>query len=251
MMELNTQRIDDIRGRYRYLVAFSTIAFSVILISLWYFQVIKGSDFRQMSTNNCIRIREDPAARGMILDRKGHLLALNRPSFEVHLVPEDLKENLEVLVKAGQMLNMNPEEIKEKLQTQKKRTPFRPVKIKSDIEWNELARLDASRVPLPGLLVDVRPRRAYHYGQLASHLIGYLGEVDENELKQSRGTPYRMGAMIGKYGIESQWETDLRGVDGGRQIEVDALGREIKHLRSVESFPGNNLPLTIDFNPHA
>jgi len=247
MMELNTQRMEDFRGRYRYLVAFAAVAFFVIVIFLWYFQVIKGSDFRQMSTNNCIRIRENPAARGMILDRKGRPLAHNRPSFEVYLVPEDLKENPEVLVRVGQMLNMNPEEIKEKLQAQKKRTPFRPVKIKSDIEWNELARLETSRVHLPGLFVDVRPRRAYHYGSLASHLIGYLGEVDENELRQPTGSPYRMGAMIGKYGVEHQWETYLRGADGGRQIEVDALGREIKHLRSVEPFPGNNLTLTIDF----
>jgi penicillin-binding protein 2 len=247
MMELNTQKMEDFRGRYRYFVASSAVAFSVILISLWYLQVIKGSDFRQMSTNNCIRIREDPAARGMILDRKGRLLALNRPSFEVYLVPEDLKENPEVLVRVGQVLNMSPEEIQEKLQTQKKRTPFRPVKIKSDIEWNELARLETNRVHLPGLFVDVRPRRTYHHGPLASHLIGYLGEVDENELKEPKGAPYRMGAMIGKYGVEYQWETYLRGIDGGRQIEVDALGREIKHLRSVESFPGNNLTLTIDF----
>jgi penicillin-binding protein 2 len=246
MMELNTQRMEDFEGRYRYFVAFAAIAFFAILISLWYFQVIRGSDFRQMSTNNCIRIRENPAARGMILDRKGQPLAHNRPSFEVYLVPEDLKENPEVLVKVGQMLNMNQKEIQERLQTQKKRTPFKPVKIKSDIEWNELARLETNRVHLPGLFVDVRPRRAYHYGSLASHLIGYLGEVDENELKQSKGSPYRMGSMIGKYGVEYQWETYLRGVDGGRQIEVDALGREIKHLRSVESFPGNNLILTID-----
>jgi penicillin-binding protein 2 len=248
MMELNTQRMEDFKDRYKYFLAFAAIAFFMILIFLWYLQVIKGSDFRQMSTNNCIRIREDPAARGMILDRKGRILAHNRPSFEVYLVPEDLKENPEVLVKVGQMLNMNPEEIKEKLRTEKKRTPFRPVKIKSDIEWNELARLETSRVHLPGLFVDVRPRRTYHYGSLASHLIGYLGEVDENELKQPKGPPYRMGAMTGKYGVEYQWETYLRGVDGGRQIEVDALGREIKPLRSVESFPGNNLTLTIDFD---
>jgi penicillin-binding protein 2 len=248
MMELNTQRMEDFKGRYWYFVAFSAIAFFVILICLWYLQVIKGSGFRQMSTNNCIRIRENPAARGMILDRKGRPLALNRPSFEVYLVPEDLKENPEVLVKVGQLLDMNPEEIKRKLQTQKKRTPFRPVKIKSDIEWNELARLETGRVHLPGLFVDVRPRRTYHHGPLASHLIGYLGEVDENELKQPRGTPYRMGAMVGKYGVEYQLDTYLRGVDGGRQIEVDALGREIKHLRSVEPFPGNNLTLTIDFD---
>jgi penicillin-binding protein 2 len=247
MMELNTQRMEDFKDRYKYFVVFAAVAFFVIVIFLWYLQVIKGSNFRQMSTNNCIRIREDPAARGMILDRKGRPLAHNRPSFEVYLVPEDLKENPEVLVKVGQMLNMNPEEIQEKLQAQKKRTPFRPVKIKSDIEWNELARLETSRVHLPGLFVDVRPRRAYYHGPLAAHLIGYLGEVDESELKQPTGSPYRMGAMIGKYGVEDQWETYLRGVDGGRQIEVDALGREIKHLRSVEPFPGNNLTLTIDF----
>jgi len=246
MMELNTQRMEDFKDRYKYFFAFAAIAFFMILIFLWYLQVIKGSEYRLMSKNNCIRIREDPAARGMILDRKGRLVVLNRPSFEVYLVPEDLKENPEVLVKVGQMLNMNPEEIKEKLQAQKKRTPFRPVKIKSDIEWNELARLETSRVHLPGLFVDVRPRRAYHYGSLASHLIGYLGEVDESELRQPTGSPYRMGAMIGKYGVEHQWETYLRGVDGGRRIEVDALGREIKHLRSVEPFPGNNLTLTID-----
>jgi len=246
MMELNTQRMEDFKDRYKYFFAFAAIAFFMILIFLWYLQVIKGSEYRLMSKNNCIRIREDPAARGMILDRKGRLVVLNRPSFEVYLVPEDLKENPEVLVKVGQMLNMNPEEIKEKLQAQKKRTPFRPVKIKSDIEWNELARLETSRVHLPGLFVDVRPRRAYHYGSLASHLIGYLGEVDESELRQPTGSPYRMGAMIGKYGVEHQWETYLRGVDGGRRIEVDALGREIKHLRSVEPSPGNNLTLTID-----
>jgi penicillin-binding protein 2 len=76
--------------------------------------------------------------------------------------------------------------------------------------------------------------------------MGYLGEIDEDELKQSRDAPYRMGDMIGKNGVEYQWEADLKGVDGGRQIEVDALGREIKPLRSVEPFPGNNLILTLD-----
>ncbi len=248
MMELNTQRMEEFRGRYKYFVLFAAVAFFLLLLSLWYLQVIKGSGYRRLSTNNCIRIRENPAARGMILDRKGRILAHNRPSFEVYVVPEDLKVNPEVLIEVGRMLNMDQEEIKGKLKTQKKRAPFRPVKIKSDIEWNELALLETNRVHLPGLFVDVRPRRTYRFGPFASHLIGYLGEVDEDELRQSRGTPYRMGATIGKYGVEYRWESDLRGVDGGRQIEVDALGREIKPLRSVEPFPGNNLSLTIDFD---
>jgi penicillin-binding protein 2 len=245
-MELNTQRMEEFKGRHKYFMAFLGMAFFVILVWLWYLQVIKGSDLRRLSENNCIRIRENHADRGMLLDRKGNVLAHNRPSFEVYLVPEDLKANPEVLAKVGKVLNMTQDEIKDKLQSPKRRPPFRPVKIKSDIDWNELAVLESNRVHLPGLIVDVRPRRAYNHGYLASHLIGYLGEVDENELKQSKDAPYRMGALIGKYGVEYRWEADLRGVDGGRQIEVDAMGREIKSLRSIDPVPGNNLILTID-----
>ncbi len=248
MMELNTQRMEDFQGRHKYFIAFVGVAFFLIFIHLWYLQVIKGSEFRRLSENNRIRIRENPADRGMLLDRKGRVLAHNRPSFEVSLIPEDLKVNPEVLTKVGEMLDMDQDEIGNRLQSPKRRPPFKPVKIKSDIDWNELALLEFNRVHLPGLIVDVRPRRTYNYGDLASHLIGYLGEVDENELKQSKDAPYRMGSLIGKYGIEYRWEADLKGVDGGRQIEVDALGREIKPLRSVEPFPGNNLILTIDLD---
>ncbi len=248
MMELNTQRMEDFQGRYKYFIAFVAVAFFLIFISLWYLQVIKGSEFRRLSENNRIRILENPADRGMLLDRKGRVLAHNRPSFEVSLIPEDLKVNPEVLTHVGEMLDMDQDEIENKLQSLKRRPPFKPVKIKSDIDWNGLALLEFNRVHLPGLVVDVMPRRTYNYGNLASHLIGYLGEVDENELKQSKGAPYRMGDLIGKYGVEYRWETDLKGVDGGRQIEVDALGREIKPLGSVEPFPGNNLILTIDLD---
>jgi penicillin-binding protein 2 len=246
MMELNTQKMEDFKGRYKYLAIIVGLAFLLIFIRLWSLQVIKGSDLRHLSENNCIRLRENPADRGMLLDRKGNILAHNRPSFEVYLVPEDLKANPEALIKVGGMLNMTQGEIEEKINAQKRRTPFNPVKIKSDIDWNMLALLETNRVHLPGLIVDVRPRRAYDYGDLASHLIGYLGEVDENELRQSRESPYRMGAQIGKYGVEYRWENDLRGSDGGQQIEVDALGREVRPLGVVEPFPGNNLFLTID-----
>jgi len=247
-MELNTQRMEDFKGRYKYLVLFVGVAFFFILFRIWQLQVIQGSEFRRLSENNRIRIRENPADRGLLLDRKGRVLAHNRPSYEVYLVPEDLKANPEVSEKVAEILKMAPEEVKEKLQDLEHRAPFRPVKIKSDIEWNELVLLESNRVHLPGLLVHVRPRRAYEYGSLASHLIGYLGEVDENELRQAKEMGYRMGAMIGKYGIEYQWETDLKGTDGGRQIEVDAHGREIQALRSVEPLPGHNLILTIDFD---
>ncbi len=247
-MELNSHRMEDFRGRYRYIKAFAGLAFFLLFIDLWYLQVFKGSEFRRLSENNRIRIREQIADRGMLLDRRDRILAQNRPSFEVFLVPEDLKANPEVVGKVGEMLNLSREEMDQKLKGLKRRPAFRPIKIKSDIDWNRLALLESNRVHLPGLLVDVRPRRSYPYGHLASHLIGYLGEIDENELREVKEGIYRMGAFVGKYGVESQWEGDLRGTDGGRQIEVDALGREIKHLRSVESFPGNNVILTIDLD---
>ncbi|HVP78865.1 MAG TPA: penicillin-binding protein 2 [Thermodesulfobacteriota bacterium] len=248
MMELNTQKMEDFKGRYKYFVAFVGLAFFLIFVRLWSLHVIKGSELRQLSENNRIRLLENSADRGMLLDRKGHVLAHNRPSFEVYLVPEDVRANPGVLIKIAELLNMPQDEIEEKIRAQRRGAPFRPVKIKSDINWNELAVLESNRVHLPGLLVDVRPRRAYDYGDLASHLIGYLGEVDENELKQSKDLPYRMGSLIGKYGVENRWENDLRGADGGRQIEVDALGREVRPLGVVEPFPGNNLFLTIDLD---
>ncbi len=248
MMELNIQRMEDFKERFRYLKLFVAGAFLLIFVYLWYLQVIKGSDLRQLSENNRIRIREMVADRGMLLDRKGQILAHNRPSFEVFLVPEDIRSNPEVLEKIGEILNLPQEEIGEKVKGLKRRPAFRPIKLKSDIDWDRLALLESNRIHLPGILVDVRPRRAYHYGSLASHLIGYIGEVDENELRQAKERTYRMGSMIGKYGVENEWEAQLKGVDGGRQIEVDALGREIKPLRSVEPFPGNNVVLTIDLD---
>lgn len=248
MMELNTQRMEDFKERFRYLKLFVAGAFLLIFVYLWYLQVIRGSDLRQLSENNRIRIREMVADRGMLLDRKGQILAHNRPSFDVFLVPEDIRTNPEALEKIGEILNLPREEIGEKVKGVKRRPAFRPIKLKSDIDWDRLALIESNRIHLPGILVDVRPRRAYYHGALASHLLGYIGEVDENELKQMKDRIYRMGAMIGKYGVEYEWENQLKGVDGGRQIEVDALGREIKPLRSVEPFPGNNVILTIDFD---
>src|SRR4030043_2491841 len=108
MKELNTQRMEDFKGIYKYLVVFVGLAFFLIFVRLWSLQVIKGGELRRLSENNCIRLRENPADRGMLLDRKGRILAHNRPSFEVYLIPEDLKANPEALIKFGEMLNILP-----------------------------------------------------------------------------------------------------------------------------------------------
>src|SRR4030042_2720798 len=121
MMELNTQRMEDFKGIYKYLVIFIGLAFFLIFIRLWSLQVIKGSDLRRLSENNCIRLRENPADRGMLLDQKGRILAHNRPSYEVYLVPEDLKVNPGVVIEVGRLLYIPSNDIEERLKTQKRR----------------------------------------------------------------------------------------------------------------------------------
>ena len=244
-MELNAQKMEDFQRKYYIFLVVLGIAFLLVSVRLWQLQVINGSDYKRLSENNRIRLLDTRADRGMLLDQKGEILAHNRPSFEVFAVPEDLKGNPEVLAAVGHILKISPADIQEKMRSQKQRAPFQPVRIKTDIDWNELALLESNRVHLPGVYLDVHSRRAYNYGHLASHLIGYMGELDETEIKRST-LSYRMGATVGKFGVEQQWEAELRGIDGGRQVEVDALGREIRELRKVDAFPGDNVFLTID-----
>jgi penicillin-binding protein 2 len=106
--------------------------------------------------------------------------------------------------------------------------------------------VETRRLDLPGVMVDVVIRRNYPYGNLASHLIGYLGEISQEELDREEFISHKIGYLIGKYGIEQKFELDLMGENGGRQLEVNALGRKIRVLENLEPNPGNNLFLTLD-----
>ena len=247
-MRLGSQGIEDLQGRYKPFLIAGLIGFVVLGLRIWHLQIIKGEEFSRLSKHNRIRIREISASRGMILDRRGRILIDNRPSFEVLLVPEDIVDMEKTAEFLHRMLKVTPEKVEKRLEVNKRRPPFKPVRIQSDINRLQLALLKTRQLDLPGLIVDVRPRRAYNYGNMASHLVGYLGEIDGNELRQNRFKGYQMGDIIGRYGVEQQWEPFLKGIDGGRQVEVDAFGREIKVLHRVEPHPGNNLFLTIDLD---
>ncbi len=247
-MRLGSQGVEDLQGRYKPFLIIAFVGFLILGLRAWHLQIIKGEEFSRLSKHNRIRIREIPASRGMILDRKGKILVDNRPSFEVLLVPEDIVDMEKIAEFLHRMLKIPPQEIQQRLATKKHRPPFKPVRIQSDISTLHLALLETHKLDLPGLVVDVAPRRAYTCGNLASHLLGYLGEIDRRELKAIQFREYQMGDFIGKYGIEKKWEAFLKGIDGGRQVEVDALGRELKVLQRVEPHPGNNVFLTLDLD---
>jgi penicillin-binding protein 2 len=245
-MRLGSQGVEDLQRRYKPFLIITFIGFLVLGFRAWHLQIIKGEEFSRLSKHNRIRIREIPASRGMILDRKGRIVVDNRPSFEVLLIPEDIVDMGKITEFLHRMLRIPSERVEKRLEANKHRPPFRPVRIQSDVSRLHLALLETHKLDLPGLVVDVAPRRGYTCADMASHLLGYLGEIDRHELKESRFTEYQMGDFIGKYGVEKKWEPFLKGIDGGRQVEVDAMGRELKVLQRVEPHPGNNVYLTID-----
>ncbi|NIQ39965.1 MAG: penicillin-binding protein 2 [Proteobacteria bacterium] len=245
-MKLSSNHIDELRSRHRYFLIALSIFFIFILFRLWYLQVIRGDEFSRLSENNRIRIRRVPASRGMILDRSKRILVDNRPSFQVSVVPEDIDDFDLLVSRMGKVLNLKGEELNSRITHRNSRRPFHPVLVKADIPRETLAILETHKMDLPGIVIDAVPRRSYNYDSLASHLLGYLGEIDDNELRQMRSHGYPLGAFIGKDGVEKRWEAFLHGVDGGRQVEVDSVGREIGILSSVPARPGHNVVLTID-----
>ncbi|MCK4597697.1 penicillin-binding protein 2 [bacterium] len=224
------------------------VLFSVLAIRLFDLQVVRASTYRRLSEENRIRLIPVDAPRGHILDRHGEVLVCNRPSYVVSILPFMLKEMERTIQRLSRILNVDPQEIVEKV-SQRRWNRFAPVKIKRDIDFKTLAIIQEHKLDLPGVIYQVEPRREYLQGQLAAHLLGTVGEISPRELETHRGHRYRYGSLIGKAGLERQYEPFLRGEDGVQYVEVSAVGREIGPLADrppAEVKPGSDLILTID-----
>ena len=222
-----------------------SLGFLILAGRLWYLQIFKGETFRSMSENNRIRLRYVPAARGIIYDRDGEILAGTRPSFDVSVIPEDVRDIDEVLDWAARELGLSGEEIEKKRARIRRGLPFRPVTLKEDITWETLCRLEAKKSKLPGIHLEVDPRRSYPFDGLFAHLIGYTGEIGQEQLREREDFQYLPGDRVGRFGIEKRWERELRGVRGGGQVEVDASGRELRVLHEVKPKQGSTVRLNI------
>ncbi|MBI3770315.1 MAG: penicillin-binding protein 2 [Deltaproteobacteria bacterium] len=220
------------------------VLLGLTLIRLWHLQVTEGEQYRSLSENNRIRLKRVRATRGTVLDRHGQIMVDNRPSFDVALVPEDAHDVPRTLATLTRLLGAEAGDFSSAVQAAANRPPFEEVILKRDIDWESIVALETHQLELPGVSVQVGPRRTYPFGTAAAHLLGYVGEVSQQELTSRQG--YRMGDLIGKAGAERYWEGYLRGVDGGQQVEVDAVGRKLRVLSEVEETPGNTLILSLD-----
>ena len=168
------------------------------------------------------------------------------PSFDVSLYRQDVPDMEALIQTLSRALSMEPQKLRARLEAARGIPSHQPLKIKTDITREELAAVETRRLDLPGVVVDVVIRRNYPYRNLASHLIGYLGEVSPEELQKEEFSGHKLGYLVGKYGIEQKFELELMGESGGRQIEVNALGQKIRVLGQAEPNPGNNVYLTLD-----
>ena len=222
------------------------VAFALIFVRLWHLQIIKGDDFRNLSENNRIRIQDIPAPRGILYDREGIPLVDSFPAFDVSLYRQDLRRPETLIRPLSQTLSLDQEKLQARMAAAKDLPPSQAFKIKTNISREELAQVETRRLDLPGVMVDVVIRRNYPYRSLAAHIIGHLGEISQEELEKDLYSNHKAGYLVGKYGIEQTHEVELMGESGGRQIEVNAVGRMMRVLGTVEPIPGNNLFLTLD-----
>ncbi|MBI3544797.1 MAG: penicillin-binding protein 2 [Deltaproteobacteria bacterium] len=256
------EQIREYQFRFRYLYIGLFVAFFVLFARLWYLQIMNGDKYHTYSEENRIKGVKVTSPRGMIFDRNKHLLVDNRPAFDLEVTPQELysdKEWKKTIHTIAQIIKMPEEEILDTLERSKGQPTFRPIKIKQDLEQDEVAKIEAHKLDLPGLNIQMEIRRTNLFGDLAAHLMGYIGEVNQTELPKlnrlvgATGVPYKMGDVTGKFGLESRMENVLRGIDGEEYMEVDALGHRKRTNKGITSglkpkdpTPGKNLILTID-----
>ena len=222
-------------------------AFFILLIRLFYLQVIQGQELRRLSENNCIRLQSTDPSRGMIFDRNGTLLVDNRPAFDLSIILKDAKPVDRTIEKLAKLIDVPVSELMKKLEHDKGVSSYKPILLKQDIGRDALAAVDVRKFDLPGIVVNVKPRRHYIKRQSAAHLIGYLSEISSDELKSGKHPECKGGDFIGKFGVEKVFERFLKGKQGGRQVEVNVMGQVVKVLKTVDALPGQNIYLTIDY----
>ncbi|HBA89388.1 MAG TPA: penicillin-binding protein 2 [Geobacter sp.] len=243
--------LPDDDGGGRRIIGLSLGAFALfflLLSRLWYLQVVNADDLLNQSENNRLRFVPVAAPRGAILDRNGKVLVSNTPSFSVAVIPQDVKNKEQLIDNLARHLNLDRKEIEEKWAKGQGRAKYYPLVVASGITRDQMEFLEENRLSLSGVNMEMKPIRAYTNGALASHLLGYLGEISEEELNSERYQEYNAGDYVGKSGIERSWEQYLHGTDGGRQIEVDARGRFLRTVEETGSSVGNTVLLTIDLD---
>ncbi len=236
-------RRDLWRQRLLALTVVTGVGFLVLLGQLWYLQVLEGTRLRGLSEKNRIRVRLAAAPRGILFDRNGVPLVDNRPAFTLSLIPREMENRQTVLARLATLLKIPYAELAATLEPVPPDSAM-PVRVRRGLTLEEVTRVEEWKLDLPGVVVEVEPQRAYATSHFAAHLLGFVREANEEQIRRGR---HRRGDMVGQSGLEWLLDEYLRGRDGGERIEVDALGRPVQVVRRQEPVPGAQVITTIDW----
>ncbi len=235
---------ERLKPRFAILGVVVLAVLGLLLFRLWTMQVLSGEEFSARADDNRIREVTTIAPRGRILDRKGRELVTNRPTMAV-LASRSVAEDQRVLSKLSALLDMPVPELKDRISSVKEAALASRV-IAIDVPMETVAYLSEHETEFPGVEVATRSVRRYPYGQLAAHLLGYTGEISEDQLAQQDFQGYDPTDVVGKSGAESSFESVLQGDRGLRRLEVDASGSPQKIISETEPESGRDVVLTID-----
>ena len=233
------------KGRMEALTVIMFLVIFALFSRLGYLQIAEGEYYSKLADGNRIRLIPAMAPRGLFYDRNGALMVSNRPGFTVSLLPLSGPVSDDVVSKLSVLLSVKKEDIYNKV---KQHTAFDPIHIKSDVGPEIVTVIEEKKDEYPGVVIEIQPIRNYVNNEFAAHIFGYVSEINDTELEKKKNEGYKSGDIIGKFGLEKVYDKELRGIDGGGQVEVDVTGKPVQVLGKKEPVPGCNLTLTIDEN---
>ncbi|MGI9393594.1 MAG: penicillin-binding protein 2 [Boseongicola sp.] len=212
-------------------------------------QVEEAENYRLLAEENRINLRLIPPSRGIIFDRNGVPVATNTQNYRIVIVREDVPDVDETIAKLRRLIKMDEDELEKALRELYRRSPFVPVTLADRLSWEDVAEVAVNAPALPGVTPDVGLSREYPLGEDFAHIVGYVGPVSDYDLDKIEDPDPLLQIpefQIGKIGVETKLEADLRGRAGTKRIEVNAAGRVMRELGRDEFTPGTDLQLTVD-----
>jgi penicillin-binding protein 2 len=221
---------------------------SGLIVRLVYLQIVGHEHYTTLAKDNSIKIEPLVPTRGIIYDRHGKVLADNTQSFSLELIPEQISDLNDTLNRLQKLLNISDEKIDQYQKQRKRQKRFVSTPLLISMTDEEIAKFAVVRPYFPGVDIQARLVRHYPYAELASHVIGYVGRINEAEMKSLPIAEYRGSTHVGKIGIETTYETELHGKTGYAEIETNVQARAINTVNSVPPVPGENLYLSLDID---
>ncbi len=237
-----------IRRRIILSAIFVLVLILLVLGRLFVLQINDYEHFTTLSESNRVRIKALPPTRGLIFDRNGVVMANNLPSYRLEIVYEQISDLESTLQRLQSFIEIDEQDLKRFEQASSRRRPFESIPLKLNLNDDEVARLAVNLHQFDGVEINARLTRHYPQGAHAVHALGYVSQIDEQDLNQVDGANYAGTSHIGKLGLEKYYENELHGSVGVQQVEVNARGRTLRVLSETPPVQGNNLHLTIDSN---